>query len=157
MSNLLGDYLFGVTMLGADPDTSAWDGTYRATIVGGTKTNARLYLSPRLFATVPGGTQVMGQLGVYVRPHFSALIVAGTLVSGTVLDAAIHLSATIVGMTQVAYVPPVPCVLVLQGEVGVSTRRSLLVHGAVRAGAGIRPVRRTTPEEQVIVPVPFYT
>lgn len=160
MSNLLGDYQFGVNMLGADPDVApTWDGSYRATILGGTNIDARLYLSPRFHAVVTGGTQVVSHLDPgFSQPHLSAVIVGSTVISGRMqFDTAAHLSATIVGSTQITATPPVPRALVLLGEVGVSVRRGLAVPGSVLASSDISPIHRTTPQEQVVVPVPFYT
>lgn len=154
MSNLLGDFFSGSTMLGADPDEVS--GPWHARIVGKTTfVRPKLSVSDHLAATIVGRAYVSGVLEQGpTRQMFSATIVGHTIITPTfTAPERQQLVALIVGKTELSASLSHEVVLDFQGTVGAAASRSLLIHGQVLSGTGLV---KPTPIEDEQQPVHFF-
>lgn len=151
MSNLLGDFFTGSTMLGGDPD-EVTSGLH-AHIVGKTRfVSPRLSLPAHLSGTIVGRTRFTATLGQ--RAPLAGTIVGSTILSGTlVVVERPQFTATIIGHTQLDARLSHEAQFDFQGSVGAAVSRSLLLHGQVLSGTGVvKPV----PFQDEPQPVPYY-
>jgi hypothetical protein len=154
VSNLLGDFFTGSTMLGADPDEVS--GPWHSHIVGKTRfITPKLSVSDHLTGTIVGRAYVSGVLTVTPgRPMLSATIVGHTIFTPTfTAPERQQFVALIVGNTELSASLSHEVVLDFQGTVGAAASRSLLIHGQVLSGTGLV---KPTPIEDEQQPVHFF-
>lgn len=154
MSNLLGDFFTGSTMLGADPDEVS--GPWHSHIIGKTRFIApKLSVSDHLAASIVGRAFVSGVLTVGPgRPMLSATIIGHTIITPTfTAPERQQFTALIVGKAELSASLSREVVLDFQGTVGAAASRSLLIHGQVLSGTG---VVKPTPIQDEQQPVHFF-